>query len=107
MLAFLAIVQQRRDPKMQPHRVQQPELTLPCLPEVYRMPITNISLFQIRSGGPFHFRSCTSITIECLILLLYKHNCNHSTFFMQVVFALAILQLKKNIKMKIYAQNIL
>ena len=33
VLAFLAMVQQRRGPKMRP-RVQQPEHTLPRLPEV-------------------------------------------------------------------------
>ena len=33
--AFLALVQQQRGLKRRPHHVQQPEYTLPRLPEVY------------------------------------------------------------------------
>ena len=43
LLAFLAMVQQRTGPKMRPN-------TLPRLPEVYRMPITDTSVFRIQSG---------------------------------------------------------
>ena len=39
---------------MGPHRLQWPEPTLPRLLEVCRMPITDTSVFRIRSGGPFH-----------------------------------------------------
>ena len=38
VLAFLAIVQQQRGPKMRPYpRAQQPEHTIPRLLEVHRM----------------------------------------------------------------------
>ena len=81
--ALLAMVQ--RGPKMRSQ-------TLPRLPEVYRMSIMDTSVFQIRSGGPFH---CTrkrklsvsymygvrKISIECL---LYKHIASFG-IFMQVV----------------------
>ena len=45
-VAFLAMVQQRRGPKMRPHRVQQPGHTLPRLPEVYRILITDTSVYS-------------------------------------------------------------
>ena len=32
----------------------RPKHTLPSLLEVYQMPITDTSVFEIRSGGPFH-----------------------------------------------------
>ena len=48
MLAFMAMVQQWRGLKIQPHRVQQAQAHLP---EVYRMPITYTSVFWIRSNG--------------------------------------------------------
>ena len=38
MLAFLAMVQKRRDLKMRPHCVQQPDYTLPRLPEETECP---------------------------------------------------------------------
>ena len=47
MLAFPATVQQQRGLKMRPHRVQQPEHTLPRLPEVYRMPIMDTSVYAV------------------------------------------------------------
>ena len=50
MLAFLTIVQQRRDPKMQPRRVQQARAHITTLtrsiPNAY-------NIFRIRSSGPF------------------------------------------------------
>ena len=50
VLAFLAIVQQRRGPKMRPHRAQQPEHTFPLLLEVYRtVPDTQRWSFPLNS----------------------------------------------------------
>ena len=56
VLAFLAVVQQRRGPKM-----RAVQCKLPRLPEVYGMPITDTSVFRIRSSGPFanEFRLAT------------------------------------------------
>ena len=80
-LAFLAMVQRRRGPKMRPHRVQQPEHMLPRLPEVYRIPITDTSRY---SGYAAVVLSTVLAnewlrTIECLFCYCC-HNCNHSTF---------------------------
>ena len=46
MLTF-SMIQQQRSLKMWPHRVQQPEHTLPRPPEVYQMPTTDTSIYYI------------------------------------------------------------
>ena len=50
VLAFLVSVNQQRGPKMRPHRAFNNH-RLPRLPEVYRMPITDTSVFRTRSDG--------------------------------------------------------
>ena len=77
VLAFLAMLQQRRGPKMRPHRVEQPEHKLPRLPEVYRMPITvpphsgyaAVVLSTVPSKE--NFRLAVYVQIRVFILLLY------------------------------------
>ena len=80
LLAFLAKVQQRRGPKMRPHRVRQPEHTLPRLPEVYRMPITGfLRIFRICSGRPFNCTHYNEYFVTVVIIAI---------IFMQVVLLL-------------------
>ena len=59
----LAIVQQRRGPKMQPHRVQlaQPHITMPT--GSIQMPIMDISIFQVHSGGPSQVQIFYFVTV--------------------------------------------
>ena len=80
VVAFLVSVKQRRGPKMRPHSVQQPSQSQITM---HAGSILNADTFVFRthSSGP-----------------LYKH-CSHDSSV-----ALAILLLKKNIKIK---QNIL
>ena len=53
LLAFLVNVKQQRGRKMRPHCVQQSQITTPTgsIPEVYRMPIMDTSVFQTCIGG--------------------------------------------------------
>ena len=78
ILALLLIsVKQRGGPKMRLHHVQQPGpagYTLPRLPEVYRMPITDTSVFQTRGSGPFLFSQMKNLCYKqqlsvCLVTL--------------------------------------
>ena len=76
MLAFLTMVQQRRDSKMQPHRVQQARAHITTstgsIPNAY-------NIFRIRSGGPLN---SSVLANENFRLAMYKYQL--SVYFVAV-----------------------
>ena len=78
MLAFLAMVQHWRGPKMWSHRVQQPE-HIHChgsIPNAHNQYICIFRIFRIHSSRLFNCtRSYIQITIQCLFCYCC-HNCN-------------------------------
>ena len=52
---------------MRPHHLLQPRP-----PEVYRMPITDTSVFRTRSGGPLYKHHSHGSSVALAILLLIK-----------------------------------
>ena len=53
---------------------------LPRLPEVYRMPITDISVFRTRSGGPLYKHHSHDSRVPLAVLLLKKPNQSESEY---------------------------
>ena len=102
MLAFLALVQQRRGPKWDliMFNSLSTHITTPT-GSILKAHNGYIRIFWIRSGRPFNCtRGYIQITTECLFCCCC-HNCNHSTFFFNASsIALAILQLKNPSKLK-------
>ena len=79
---------------MRPYRVQQPKHTL----EVYQIPITDTSVYSTYAQSSFQLYSQISGDIHIMFILLLLSQFLH---FYTSSITLAILQLKKPLKVKI------
>ena len=71
---------------MRPHRAfnSPADYRLPRLPEVYRMPVTDTSVFRTRRGGPLYKHHDRSVALA--ILLLKKTSYEAEYIHLSVIF---------------------